>query len=572
MGIFIPCIINDLCIHQNELKNNNTYLGRFWRCRFEGRESDRSPAARTSDMSEKREISRATGIMGLATGMSRIAGLMRDMVVAALFGAGFATDAFFMAFTIPNLLRRFFAEGSLTAAFVPTFADVYHRQGEAEARRLASICWTLLLLVMGVVTIVGILASPWVVRVIGLGFANVEGKLALTDFLNRLMFPYIFFVSLLALLTGVLNVLGHYFLPALSPVLLNLAMIACAVLLAPVFQVPITALAIGVLVGGILQLLIQVPALRQKKISLQLNFNFGDPAVTRIARLMLPGIAGVAIYQINVVVSRMLASFLPEGSVSYLYYGQRLFEFPQGIFIVSLAQAVLPSMSRQAASGDQEGLKESLRFALALILLVTLPAGVGLMLCAVPVFSLFFMGGAFTYEDVRQTALALVAYAPGLIFVGVSRVVVPSFYAMRTTRTPVLISFWTLLVNAGLGFILMGFFQHVGLALALTLSSIFNAVILVWALRRKVGRLGLRPVLHSLLRIIPGTALMAMVTWWILQFGPWAATGARAMKAFVIGGAIFAGIIVFAGCCTLLRVPEAREATALVRRKLERRS
>lgn len=523
-------------------------------------------------MSEKKQISRATGVMGVATGLSRIAGLVRDVAVAGMFGAGFATDAFFMAFTIPNLLRRFFAEGSLTAAFVPTFADVYHRQGEEEARRVANICWTLLILVMTVVTVLGILCSPWLVRAIGFGFAEVEGKLALTDYLNRLMFPYIFFVSLLALLTGVLNVLGHYFLPALSPVVLNLSMIGCALLLTPFFTEPITALAVGVLLGGVLQLLMQFPALQRKGIRLRLDFDFRHLAVVRIARLMLPGVVGVAIYQINVVVSRLLASFLPEGSVSYLYYGQRLFEFPQGIFVVSLAQAVLPAMSRQAALNDEAGLKESLRFALALIVLVTLPAAVGLMLCSVPVYSLFFMTGAFTYEDVRQTALALAAYALGLLFVGVSRVVVPTFYAMQDTRTPVRISFWTLLVNAGLGLLLMGPLQHTGLALALTLASVFNAALLVWILRRKVGRLGLAPVAASLLRLLPLTALMAVVVWAILGYGTWDMPGARWLNALVLGGALVSGVTVYAVGCVLLRIPEATEVAALFRRKLLRRT
>ncbi len=523
-------------------------------------------------MSEKKKISRATGIMGVATMMSRVAGLVRDMVVASLFGAGFATDAFFMAFTIPNLLRRFFAEGSLTAAFIPTFADVYHRQGEAEAKQLAGICWTLLLIVMAIVAAAGILASPWLVRLIGYGFSTVEGKLALTDHLNRLMFPYIFFVSLLALLTGVMNVLGHFFLPAVSPVLLNLAMILCAVALAPHFAVPITALAIGVLLGGALQLAIQLPVLRGLGISLRPNFNFRHPAIGRIARLMLPGIAGVAIYQINVLVTRLLASFLPQGSVSYLYYGQRLFEFPQGIFVVSLAQAVLPAMSRQIALGDEQGLKDSLRFALALIILVTLPAAAGLMLCAIPVYSLFFMGGAFNYEDVRQTALALIAYAPGLLFVGVSRVVVPTFYARKNTRTPVWISFWTLLVNAGLGLLLMGPLQHAGLALALTLSSVFNAVLLVWALRRQIGCLGLRSVLNTLMRVVPATGLMAAAVWSLVRLGPWNETGLIAVKAAFLTAAILAGAGAYATGCLLFRVPEAGEAVAIVQRKLLRKA
>lgn len=523
-------------------------------------------------MSEKREISRATGVMGVATGLSRIAGLVRDMVVAALFGAGYVTDAFFMAFTLPNLLRRFFAEGSLTAAFVPTFADVDHRQGREEALRVARIAFTLLMLVVAAVTVAGVVLSPAIVRLIGAGFGAVEGKLALTDTLNRIMFPYIFFVSLLALITGVLNVLGHYFLPAVSPLVLNLAMILCALLLRPFFEVPITALAVGVLLGGAGQLFLQWPALRSHNISLRPDFHFRHPAVLRMARLMLPGLAGVAIYQINVAVSRLLASFLPQGSVSYLYYAQRLFEFPQGIFIVSLAQAVLPAMSRQVAAGDRDGLKESLRFSLALILLVTLPAAVGLMLCAEAVFSLFFMRGEFDYEKVRQTGLALAAYAPGLFFVGISRVVVPTFYALKNTRTPVWISFWTLLVNVGLGLLLMRPFGHVGLALALTLSSVFNALLLLWALRRMMGGLGLTGLFRTFFRLLPGTILMALVVWQTLRLGAWNESGATLMKGAVLASAIAVGTAVYATGCFLMRIPETAAAVDLVRRKLRRRT
>ncbi|PLX82563.1 MAG: murein biosynthesis integral membrane protein MurJ [Desulfuromonas sp.] len=519
-------------------------------------------------MSEKKEISRATGVMGAATALSRVVGLVRDMVVAAWFGAGFGTDAFFMAFTIPNLLRRFFAEGTLTAAFVPTFADVYHRQGREEAERVARVCWTLLLLVMAVVTLLGIVGSPWIVRGIGFGFGAVEGKLALTDLLNRIMFPYIFFVSLLALVTGVLNVLGHYFLPALSPLFLNLCMIATAWFLAPVMEIPISALAIGVVIGGAVQLLAQFPVLRRKGIRLRLDFSFAHPAVGKIARLMLPGIAGVAIYQINVVVTRLLASFLPEGSVSYLYYGQRLFEFPNGIFVAALAQAVLPAMSRQAALGEGEGVKESLRFALGLIALVTVPAAAGLVLCAEPVYSLFFMKGAFSFGDVEQTAAALAAFAPGLFFVGVSRVVVPAFYARKDTRTPVVISFWTLLVNAGLGLALMGPLGHVGLAVALTLASAFNGLALLVALRRKVGPLGLRPLAWSLARVGVVTALMVLVVRHILDYGAWAVPGAALAKGAVLGGGLAAGVLVYGLGCLALGIPEAREALSMVRGRL----
>jgi len=522
-------------------------------------------------MSEKKKITRATGVLGIATTLSRIAGLVRDIVVASLFGAGFGTDAFFMAFTIPNLLRRFFAEGSLTAAFVPTYSDVYHNQGPEEAQRVANICLTLLVLVMALVVGLGIWGSPLIVKGIGFGFGAVEGKLALTDFLNRIMFPYIFFVSILALLTGVLNVMGHYFVPAVSTLLLNLSMIFCALFLRARFDISISALAVGVLVGGVLQLLIQIPVLTRRGFRLQPSFAFSHPKVKRIVWLMLPGIVGVAIYQINVVVTRLLASFLAEGSVSYLYYGQRLFEFPQGIFVVSLAQAVLPSMSRQVSLGDDEGFRESLHFALILIALITIPAAVGLVLCAEPIFSLFFMKGAFSFQDVRQTALALAAYAPGLFFVGVSRVVVPAFYAQQDTRTPVWVSFWTLLANLALGLVLMRFWAHVGLALALTLASCFNSLMLIWALRRKMGRLGLGAVASAVMRIIPATTVMGGAVWYLLRFGVWQSVDQRLWNAGVLSGAVLAGLLVFCACCYLLSVPHADQVAELLKKKVLRR-
>ncbi len=443
-------------------------------------------------MQEKRRIAHATGIMALATGLSRVAGLIRDVVVAAIFGAGTVADAFFVAFTIPNLLRRFFAEGSLTAAFVPTFAEVHHRDGLAASKEVLRICMTLLVLVLAGVTVCGILASPWIVKLIGYGFSGVPGKLELTDLLSRIMFPYIFFVSLVALLAGALNVRGHFLSPSLSPILLNLAMIFSAWLLSPRFDQPIVALAVGVLLGGLLQLLLQIPVLYRYGYDLRPDFRFRHLAVKRITRLMVPGIVGVAIYQINVVVTRLFASLLQEGSVSWLYYGQRLFEFPQGIFVVSLAQAVLPSMSRQLADHDQAGFRESLRFALALILLITVPAAAGMACCGQAVYSLFFLGGAFTANDVTQSAAALAWYAPGLVFVGVSRVVVPTFYALQDTRTPVWASFWTLMVSIGCSVLLMGPMQHHGLALALTISSVFNAVVLLWLLDRRLGGIELR--------------------------------------------------------------------------------
>ncbi|MBE0502074.1 MAG: murein biosynthesis integral membrane protein MurJ [Desulfuromonadales bacterium] len=521
-------------------------------------------------MSEKRHITRAVGSLGSATLVSRIAGLVRDMVIASQFGAGLLTDAFFMAFTLPNLLRRFFAEGSLTAAFVPTYTEVFHTQGEAEARRVATICWTLLLLVMFGVTIVGMLASPLIVKGIGYGFQGIPGKLELTTTLTRVMFPFILFVSLLSLVTGILNVRGHYFLPAFSPVFLNLSMIGCTLLLSSQFEIPIMALAIGVLLGGLLQLGMQFPLLFSLGYRPSFNWSFRHPAVVRITRLMLPGIAGVAIYQINIVVSRLLASFLPQGSVSYLYYGQRLFEFPQGIVIASLAQALLPAMSRQMTANDTAGFKDSLRFSFEVLLLLILPATIGLILFAVPVYSLFFMSGQFSFDAVSQSSYALMAYAPGLLFVGVSRVVVPAFYSLKDTRTPVWISFWTLIVNLLAGIVLMQRFSHVGLAIALTIASLFNALVLIFLLRRRIGTLSLGSLTGSFVRILPGLILMALVTRTVLAFGDWENPLYKLQNSLILTAAILLGGIVYLATCRLFGVAILSELRELVRRKQRR--
>jgi len=519
-------------------------------------------------MNGNRKIAAATMVMASATSLSRVAGLVRDIVVARLFGAGMMTDAFFMAFTIPNLLRRFFGEGSLTAAFIPIFSDVFHQRGEKEAQQLANRCVTLLLLIMLVVVSLGVLFSPWIVQLIGYGFGQVAGKLQLTDQLNRMMFPYIGLVSMLALLTGILNVRGHFFIPSLSPLFLNLAMIISALTLGQLFSQPIYALAIGVILGGIVQLLIQFPVLCRYKIRLKFDFNFRhDPHLRRIVALMLPGIAGVAIYQINIIVTRLLASFLPEGGVSYLYYGQRLFEFPQGIFIVSLAQAALPMMSRQVADDDLLGLRQSLNFSLILITLFTLPAIVGLMVCAKPIYSLFFYGGEFDLQALNNTAIALMCYAPGLIFVGCSRIAAQTFYALKDTRTPVVISFWTLLVNLLLGLVLMQSYGFMGLAIALSVASMFNALMLLLLLKRKVGNFFQKSFYRLVPKLLVACLFMGLVVSSILQGVEWTQMGLFLNKSLVLSAAIISGALVYLGCCWLFKVEEIQQGWQFLRRK-----
>ncbi len=518
-------------------------------------------------MSEKKNIARAAGVMGIATILSRIMGMVRDMVVSRLFGAGFATDAFFAAFQIPNMLRRFFAEGALTSAFVPTFSEWYTLKSKDEARELANVCFSLLTVVMGVVTLLGVVFSPFIVTLMFPGFHAEPNKLQLTILLNRLMFPYIFFISLVALCMGILNTVRHFFTPSISTVFLNLSMIGCALLLRGFFEIPITALAVGVLIGGILQLLLQLPVLYRKGFPFRPRFMPSHPAVKRIALLMLPSVFGVGVYYLNITVGAILASLLPQGSVSYLYYAQRLFEFPQGIFTVSIAQAVLPSMSRQAAAGDMDGLKESLSFGLRLTLFITIPAMAGLLLCATPIFTLLFMGGAFDYAKAVKSAEALYYYSWGLTFVALVRVLVPAFYALKDTRTPVLTAFVAFLLNAGFSLILMGPLLHGGLALATSLSSFFNMLFLLYYLRNKIGPFGGKKITIAGLKILLATLPMSLVVYLCMQSIDWSIQGQKFLKGGVLASAVCAGILVFLLFAHLFRCEETARVGELLRRK-----
>ncbi len=519
-------------------------------------------------MSEKRNIARAAGVVGLATVISRFMGLARDMVVSRLFGAGFYTDSFFAAFQIPNMLRRFFAEGALTSAFVPIFSECLTRKGEDEARELANICFSVLTVVMALVVALGIIFSPLLMSLMFPGFGADPGKLELTIFLNRVMFPYIFLISLVALCMGILNTVRHFFTPAISTVFLNLSMIFCSIFMHSKFGVPITALAIGVLLGGILQLLLQLPVLYRKGFSIRFTFRPGHPAVKRIALLMGPSVFGVGVYYLNIMVGGILASLLPQGSVSYLYYAQRLFEFPQGIFTVSVAQAVLPSMSRQAAAGEMDNLKDSLAFGLRLTLFITIPAMAGLLACSIPIFSLLLMGGNFDFTQVEKSAEALLFYSLGLVFVAMVRVLVPAFYSLRDTATPVKIAFAAFILNAVFSIILMKPLLHGGLALASSLSAMFNMTLLLYCLRRKIGPFGGRRIMIAGMKTTAATIPMFIAVWWGVRLIDWSVKGEKLFKASALGAFVAGGILIFLFFSFLFRCEEAREAARIIRGKI----
>jgi putative peptidoglycan lipid II flippase len=384
-------------------------------------------------MSETAKITKAAGVVSVATLLSRILGLLRDIVIAAFFGAGPAADAFFVAFRIPNLLRRLFAEGSLTISFIPVFAEYLLKRGRDEAFALARSSWWLLTITLAAVSVLGVLLSPLIVKIIGMGFISSPEKFDLTVLLTRIMFPYIFFVGLVALAMGILNTLGHFAAPACSPALLSVSMVSSVLLISPHLEQPILGLGVGVMIGGGLQLTLQIPFMIRKGFRLFVRSPLYHTAIKRIALLMTPAVFGAAVYQINILVGTLLATLLSEGSVSYLYYADRMVQFPLGVFAIALATAVLPSLSKQAAMNDMEGLRTSFSYALRLVFFITIPAMTGLIILREPIISLLFERGAFNAAASHLTAEAVLYYAVGLwAFSGV-RIVISAFYSLQDT-------------------------------------------------------------------------------------------------------------------------------------------
>ena len=456
------------------------------------------------------KIVRAAGVVSGATLLSRILGFVRDLIIAKAFGAGTATDAFFAAFRLPNMLRELLGEGALSAAFIPVFTESFRTRGREGAWRLAWTALTLLALLLVAVSVAGIVFAPWLIRVIAPGFHTIPSKLGLAVHLTRVMFPYILFIGVAALFMAILNSQGHFVTPALSPSVLNIAMIGCALYLTPYVDPPIVALAIGVLIGGIGQLLIQIPAIWRRSRGARWGIDVSDPAVGRITRLMTPGIAGLAITQVNVFIGTLLASLMGEGGISVLYYAFRLIQLPIGLFGVAIATAAFPTMARQAANRSLGEVGATVAYAIRLVLFVTLPSMVGLMVFRVPIIQLLFERGAFDRTVTLATAEVVLFYAFGLGAYVSNRILVPAFYSLQDTVTPVKIGMVAVLVNIASSLLLMRPMGLAGLALATALSSFVNLGLLLIALQQRLGRLnGLR--IRSLVQIAGAAALMALI-------------------------------------------------------------
>ncbi|MFW6334236.1 MAG: murein biosynthesis integral membrane protein MurJ [Desulfosalsimonas sp.] len=515
-------------------------------------------------MDEKRNATLAAGVIGIATLLSRILGFVRDMVIAWFFGAGLLSDAFFVAFRIPNLLRRLFAEGTLSMAVVPVFTEYMTKYGRTEAFAMARSAVRMLSLILAVITIAGIAGAPWLVKIVAPGFSG--SKLALTVTLTRIMFPYVICICLVALSMGLLNALGHFAAPALAPVFLNLAMIGSVLFISPHLETPVTGVAAGVLAGGVIQVALQIPFLLKKGVVIWQKAALWHPGLKKIGLLMGPAVFGAAVYQINILVGTLLASLLPEGSVSYLYYADRLVQFPLGIFAISMSVAVLPGLSRQAANRDFTGLADTFAYSMNLILFITVPAMAGLIVLREPIVGLLFMRGAFDAESMRLTAYALFHYSVGLwAFSGV-RILVSTFYSLQDTKTPVKIATYSIIANIAFGVILMGPLGHGGLALATSLGSMVNFVLLAGVLHRRMGGLHWKKIVVSVAKTVLCSVIMAgMLLGWTDIFPPDYESGAAALFVNVLF-AVLAGVIVYGACAVVFQRGQVKSFVSMVKR------
>ncbi len=468
-------------------------------------------------MSTHKSLAKSAGVIGLGISASRILGFIRDIVIAAIFGTSMPFQAFVVAFRIPNMLRDLVGEGAANAAFVPVLTEYSTSRSREEFWQLARILLNTMIVVLAVVTFAGVIFTPAIVAIMAPGFVKNPAQFKLTVELTRTMFPYIFLVGLTAYTTGVLNSLKLFGASSFSQPLWNLVFILAAVFLCPIMKVPVMGLVIGVLVGGLLQLLVQVPSLMKRGLGLPRFDRFKHPASSEIGKLLLPRAIGSSIYQLNVFVDTMLASLssiVGEGAVAAIYYSNRLWMLPLAIFSTAVSQAMLPTLSEHAAKKNIEKFKETLSFSLRSVFFITIPAAVGLIVLSEPIVRALFERGSFDSYSTRITSSALLYFSIGLCTYAGVKILVSAFYALKDTVTPVKNAFMAFLLNAVLNVILMFPMKVGGLALATSLASVFNFFSLYFLLRKKIGPFGGYSIFVSFIRtMVPGLIMGAILLW-----------------------------------------------------------
>lgn len=522
-----------------------------------------------SDSPGHPRLARSAGVFGLATITSRVLGLVRDQVLAFYFGAGDANDAFRIASRIPSLVRDLFAEGALSAAFVPTFARTLTLHGRERSWELASSVINALLIVTGLLVVGGMVFAEPLVRLFASEFTAVPGKFELTVSLTRIVFPFLTLVAVAAVLMGMLNSLGHFFVPALSPAMFNVAVIVMSLALIPLAPSiglePITIVALATVVGGIGQLVIQWPPLVKEGFRYRPVLNLRDEALHKVLLLMGPGTIGLAATQINVLVNSVLATGQGTGAVSWLDFAFRLMYLPIGLFGVSIAAAATPAISRMVAEQDFGRIRATLANALGLMMFLNLPATVGLILLAQPIVAVIFEHGEFTAADTQATAAALQLYALGLVGYSIVRIISPAFYALGRSRIPVAVSAGSVIVNVALNVALVNTMGYRGLALGTSITAILNASIQLLLLRREVQGLNGARLAASFARILVATAAMGLVTaaghWQLLSIMPGDALTTQMLRLAIT---IFMALMTLAAMAQILRIRELGEARDLV--------
>ena len=518
-------------------------------------------------------LAKSAGIVGIATLASRLLGLVRDQVLAYLFGAGNAMDAFNVAYRIPNLMRDLFAEGAMSAAFVPTFTRRLTQDGKTAAWQLGNQLINALVVVTGVVVVVGIVFADPLARLLAGSYAAVPGKLELTVKLTRIMLPFLTLVAVAAALMGMLNSLNRFFTPALSPAIFNVGIILSAVVLVPAMPGlgldPIMAIALGAMLGGLGQVALQVPTLLREGYRYRPQLNPGDPGLRQILRLIGPGTLAGAAVQINLLVNTILATGEGTGAVSWLNYAFRLMYLPIGLFGVSIATATLPAVSRYVTHNDTSGVQQTISSALRMMLMLCIPALVGLIVIAEPIVALIFERGSFTRSDTVATAAALAYYAPGLVGYSAVRITVPCFYALGNSLTPTIVSVGAVGLNIILNLVLVQVMGFRGLALGTSIAALANALALLILLRGRLGGLDMRRVAVACVKITLASGLMGAVALSAHQAAlivlPQTDTLARIIQVFT---SIGAGLLVLIASARLLRIEEWEQARRQVLARL----
>lgn len=503
-----------------------------------------------------REITRAASVVGAGTLFSRVLGLIRDVTLTSLFPAGTSLDAFVVAFRIPNLLRQLFGEGALNAAFIPVFSEYLTKRSRREAFDLARMVLTGVLLVLGVITVLVIVLAPWFLRIQVSGWTDSSSadKIELTTRLLRLMFPYIILVCLTSVAAAMLNTMRRFASGAFYPALLNISLIGSALLLSGYFDQPVMALAVGVIVGGVLQLLLQVPPLVRSGFHYRPMLQLRHPGLRRIMLLMLPAMLGFGVMDINAYVDMLLASYLPAGSNSYLFFANRLVQLPLALFGIAVATPILPKLSKLVAQGKTSEFSSTFGLGMRLMAFFTLPSTAALILLRRPIVNLIFERGAFTRENTDAVAFAVLFYALGLFAFAAVKLVATVFYAQKDTKTPVITGVIALVSNIVLNLILMQFLAHGGLALATSISSFINFFLLVRKAKKKTSISLGRSDVSAMVRAVAASAIMTLgciALYWLLGYDFAASFGQRLVQlAAIVAGTlgVFAAGSKLLGC------------------------